>query len=334
MISENKKFALHEDIKLTNSEIYTIVQVLNTRVNRDRNFFEFDHYDMDSGEHMEPEEGRIPNETYYSGNTVYNMRLANYDDIKGIRVEWLIKYDEIYGKWLYPITFAGFSVSPDSVGDNIFYGAPLDANNEDMLNSFASKVRINGLKNENKQNNKMAKKIIRITESQLRDMVTESIKRILREDDKDASFRDRDKEDEKNLKYIDIDSDETQAAKKAAEEDMGHLIDDDDDEAFKIDEADETAEDDRYDAIDGLNTEIKMHLRDAREIAQSGDNSAATRRVSQEPYFKSQFDSIRTKDLIKIVYRNTDSHVCQSRDEAIEYIAWLIGWNIIDGEEN
>lgn len=89
----------------------------------------------------------------------------------------------------------------------------------------------------------------------------------------------------------------------------------------------------KYTYLDYLYLEIGLEEEDVKAIAQSGSNDEAAEEVSKKQYVIDQLKGSLTRKLIDAVKSLCDDPNVDDRETAIEYIVWIVAWNIAEEEE-
>jgi hypothetical protein len=86
-----------------------------------------------------------------------------------------------------------------------------------------------------------------------------------------------------------------------------------------------------YDYLDYLYKEVGMKKKDAEYIAQQGDDEDRAREIANESYFFKQFKNDSDEKLIDAVQKITgEVSDCETREDALMYLAWMVAWDIVD----
>lgn len=85
-----------------------------------------------------------------------------------------------------------------------------------------------------------------------------------------------------------------------------------------------------YTYLDYIHVELGIKPEHVRAIAQSGSNNAAVAEAVSDGYIAEQLTNKSDAELYRAVDALCDGAVCESRDDAIKYLAWIAAWDIAE----
>ena len=85
-----------------------------------------------------------------------------------------------------------------------------------------------------------------------------------------------------------------------------------------------------YAYLDYIHVELGIKEEHVQAIAQSGSNDAAVAEAMTDGYIAEQLTNKSDAELYRAVDALCDGAVCESRDDAIKYLAWIAAWDIAE----
>lgn len=85
-----------------------------------------------------------------------------------------------------------------------------------------------------------------------------------------------------------------------------------------------------YSYVDYLYKEIGLRKADIETICHSGNNDQAVKMVCSQSYVIEQFKDISDSDLMRVANSLSDGSIIDDRSNAIEFIIWVVAWDICD----